>query len=113
MLIFYQKDFKDSALFEIELGAKANTNALSKGSDFVLPQGPDKMGYASYGVPNNPFSGYHFENSLQPKSAGPIGGNFGIKAGKSFFTGETGKLNLFATASFDSGFLTEKGLINR
>ncbi len=104
------KDFKDSSLFEIELGGKANTNALSKGSDFMLPQGPSKMGYASYGKPNNPFNGYHFQNSLQPKSAGPIGGNFGLKAGKSFFIGETGKLNLFATASFDNGFTYREGL---
>ncbi len=104
------KDFDDSGLFEIELGAKANTNALSKGSDFLLPQGPSKMGYASYGVPNNPLGGYNFQNSLQPESAGPIGGNFGLKAGKSFFIGETGKLNLFATASFDNGFTFREGL---
>ena len=104
------KDFKDSGLFEIELGAQANTNALSKGSDFVLPQGPSKMGYASYGKPNNALNGYNFQNSLQPESAGPIGGNFGLKAGKSFFIGETGKLNLFATASFDNGFTYREGI---
>lgn len=104
------KDFKDSGLFEIELGGKANTNALSKGSEFVLPQGPSRMGYASYGKPNNALNGYNFENSLQPESAGPIGGNFGLKAGKSFFIGETGKLNLFATASFDSGFTFREGI---
>jgi len=104
------KDFKDSGLFEIELGGKANTNALSKGSDFVLPDGPSKMGYASYDVPNNPLGGYNFQNSLQPKSSGQIGGNFGLKAGKSFFIGETGKLNLFATASFDNGFTYREGL---
>ena len=104
------KDFKDSGLFEIELGGKANTNALSKGSEFVLPQGPSRMGYASYGKPNNALNGYNFENSLQPESAGPVGGNFGLKAGKSFFIGETGKLNLFATASFDSGFTFREGI---
>lgn len=104
------KDFKDSGLFEIELGGKANTNALSKGSEFVLPQGPSKMGYASYGKPNNALNGYNFQNSLQPESAGPIGGNFGLKAGKSFFIGETGKLNLFATASFDNGFTFREGI---
>lgn len=104
------KDFKDSGLFEIELGGKANTNALSKGSDFVLPQGPSKIGYASYGKPNNALNGYNFQNSLQPESAGPIGGNFGLKAGKSFFIGETGKLNLFATASFDNGFTYREGI---
>lgn len=104
------KDFKDSGLFEVELGAQANTNALSKGSDFMLPQGPSKIGYASYGKPNNAFGGYNFQNSLQPETAGPIGGNFGLKAGKSFFIGETGKLNLFATASFDNGFTFREGI---
>lgn len=104
------KDFKDDSLFEINLGAKINTNATTKGSDFLLPQGPSAMGYASYGKPANALKGYHFENSLQPKKAGPIGGNFGLKAGKSFFIGETGKLNLFATASFDNGFTYREGL---
>lgn len=104
------KDFKDDSLFEINLGAKINTNATTKGSDFLLPQGPSTMGYASYGKPANALKGYHFENSLQPKKAGPIGGSFGLKAGKSFFIGETGKLNLFATASFDNGFNYREGL---
>ena len=104
------KDFKDSGLFEINLGTKINTNATKKGSDFLLPQGPSKVGYASYGVPHNPLTGYNFENSLQPKTAGPVGGSFGLKAGKSFFIGETGKLNLFATASFDNGFTYREGL---
>lgn len=104
------KDFQESSLFEIELGAKTNTNALNKGSDFLLPQGPSKMGYASYGVPNNPFGGHNFQNSLKPESAGPIGGNFGLKAGKSFFIGETGKLNLFAAANFDNGFTFREGI---
>lgn len=104
------KDFKESGLFEIELGAKVNTNALSKGSNFVLPDGPSKTGYASYGKPNNPLAGYNFQNSLTPQSAGPIGGNFGLRAGKSFNIGETGKLNLFATASFDNGFTFREGL---
>lgn len=104
------KDFRDSGLFEIELGAKINTNAAKKGSDFLLPEGPSMMGYASYGVPNNPLKGFNFENSLQPKKAGPVGGNFGLKAGKSFNIGATGKLNLFGTASFDNGFVYREGL---
>ncbi|WCM40919.1 TonB-dependent receptor [Flavobacterium sp. CBA20B-1] len=104
------KDFKDSALFEIELGAQINTNATKKGSDFLLPQGPSKMGYANYGVPNNALSGYNFQNSLQPVNAGPVGGNFAVRAGKSFLMGETGKLNLFANASFNNGFTFREGI---
>src|SRR5690554_6092114 len=104
------KDFKDDGLFEIILGAKINTNATSKGSDFLLPQGPSRMGYASYGVPNNPLTGFNFENSLASKSASPIGGNFGLKGGKSFDVGNEGRLNLFASANFDSGFQFREGL---
>lgn len=104
------KDFTDDRLFEINLGAKINTNATKIGNSFSLPEGPSGMGYASYGKPANALQGYNFVNSLQPKNAGPIGGNFGLKAGKSFFVGETGKLNLFATASFDNGFTYREGL---
>ncbi|WKW47072.1 TonB-dependent receptor [Myroides sp. JBRI-B21084] len=104
------KDFKDNSLFEVELGTKINTNATSKGAEFLLPQGPSKLGYANYGVPNKPLSGYHFTNSLQPQTAGPIGGNFGVRAGKSFLIGNTGKLNLFATASFDNAFTFKEGI---
>lgn len=104
------KDFQDDSLLEIEMGAKINTNATNKGSDFLLPEGPSSLGYASYGVPANPLTGFNFENSLNPKKAGPVGGNFGLKAGKSFYLGQEGRLNLFATASFDNGFQYREGL---
>ena len=104
------KDFQDNSLLEIELGTKINTNATSSGSEFLLPQGPSSLGYASYGVPTNPLTSYSFENSLNPKSAGPIGGNFGLKAGKSFYIGQEGELNLFATLNFDNGFQSREGL---
>src|SRR5690554_141517 len=86
------KDFKDDGLFEIILGAKINTNASSKESNFLLAQGPSSMGYASYGVPANPLTSYSFQNSLTPKKAGPIGGSVGLKAGKSFTVGSEGKI---------------------
>ena len=104
------KDFQDDSLLEIEMGAKINTNATNKGSDFLLPEGPSSLGYASYGVPTNPLTDFNFENSLNPKKAGPVGGNFGLKAGKSFYIGQEGRLNLFATASFDNGFQYREGL---
>ena len=104
------KDFQDDKLLEIEMGAKINTNATNKGSDFLLPEGPSSLGYASYGVPANPLTDFNFENSLNPKKAGPVGGNFGLKAGKSFYIGQEGRLNLFATASFDNGFQYREGL---
>ena len=104
------KDFQDDSLFEIDLGAKINTNATSKGNEFLLPQGSSSLGYASYDIPNNPLTSYSFKNSLNPENAGPVGGNFGLKAGKSFYIGEEGKLNLFATLNFDNAFQSREGL---
>jgi len=104
------KNFNDDSLFEVSIGAKINNNATSKGSDFVLPQGPNALGYASYGVPNNALTGFNFQNSLTPKKAGPIGGSVGLKAGKSFTVGSEGKLNLFASANFDNSFQFREGL---
>src|SRR5690606_41720492 len=54
------KDFQDDSLLEIELGTKINTNATSKGSEFLLPQGPSSMGKASYGVPATPMTDSRF-----------------------------------------------------
>src|SRR5690606_2983768 len=86
-----------------------NNNAMNR-SNFVLPQGPNSFGYASYGIPNSPLTGFNFKNSLTPKKVGPLGSSFGVKAGKSFSVGAAGKLNLFASANFDSNFQFREGL---
>src|SRR5690606_3898892 len=77
---------------------------------FQLQDGPNRSGFSSYGVPNDPLGGYHFENSLAPVKEKPLGSNFGLKAGKSFEIGKKGKLNLFATASFDNDFEAREGI---
>lgn len=104
------KNFNEDRLFEINIGANINNNATSKGSDFILPQGPNSFGYASYGIPNSPLTGFNFKNSLTPKKVAPLGSSFGVKAGKSFSVGAEGKLNLFASANFDSNFQYREGL---
>ena len=104
------KDYRGAGMFEISLGSRVNTNALNKADNFLLQRGPNRSGFVSYDVPNDPLGGFNFENSLAPRKEAPFGGNFGIKAGKSFNIGEDGKLSLFATASFDNGYEYREGL---
>lgn len=106
------KDYKGKGMFEISIGSKANTNALQKADNFLLQQGPSSTGFVSYGVPNNPLTSYSYENSLNPTGKTPFGSNVSFKAGKSFNIGEEGKLNLFATASFDNGYEYREGVNN-
>lgn len=104
------KNYRGNGMFEISLGSAINTNAVEKSGDFLLQDGPSQFGYSSYGVPQNPLSGFNFENSLAPVKEAPFGGNLGLKAGKSFDVGQEGSLNLFATAGFDSGFEYREGI---
>lgn len=103
------KDYKGKGMFEISLGSKVNTEALGK-DNFLLQQGPRKTGFVSYGVPQNALNSFNFQNSSNPVGETPFGGNVAFKAGKSFEIGEEGKLNLFATASFDNGYEYREGV---
>ncbi|WP_418264129.1 TonB-dependent receptor domain-containing protein [Flavobacterium faecale] len=103
------KDYRGEGMFEIAFGSTINTNAVQK-NNFLMQQGPSKSGFISYGVPKNPLTGYNFENSLNPEKQTPFGGNFNLKAGKSFNIGEEGKLSFFATASFNNGYEFREGL---
>lgn len=104
------KDYRGKGMFEISLGSKINTNAIQNSDRFLLQQGPTKTGFVSYGVPQNALDGYNFENSLNPTKESPFGGNFNLKAGKTFNIGEEGKLSLFATGGFNNGYEFREGL---
>lgn len=104
------KNYRGNTMFEIALGSAVNTNAVEKAGNFLLQDGPNEFGYSSYGVPQDPLGGFHFENSLAPVKEAPYGGNLSLKAGKSFDVGKEGSLNLFATAGFDSGFEYREGI---
>lgn len=103
-------NYRSKGMLELSLASTMGTNAMNKFSAFKLQAGPNKSGFSSYDVPNNPLSGYHFDNSLAPVKEKPVGSNFGLKAGKSFGIGEEGELNLFATASFDNNFQSREGI---
>jgi len=104
------KNYKGNGMFEISLGSAINTNAVEKSGSFMLQDGPNQFGFSNYGVPSNPLNGYNFQNSLIPDKKAPFGGNFGLKAGKSFDIGKVGRLNLFTTANFDNGFEYKEGI---
>lgn len=104
------KNYKGDGMFEISLGSRVNTNAVEKNNQFFLQDGPNYFGFSDYGIPNNPVHSFNFNNSLTPQNEAPFGGNLGLKAGKSFDIGQTGRLSLFATASFDNGFEYREGI---
>lgn len=104
------KDYRGKGMFEITIGSKANTNAIEKDGEFLLNDGPNFSGFTSTEIPNNPLNSFGYENKLAPVNKTPYGGNIGIKAGKSFNLGEEGRLNLFATASFDNGYEFREGI---
>lgn len=103
------KDYKGSGFFGLEIGSAVNTNAI-KEDDFMLQQGPNKFGFTSSKIPNNPTTSFNYENSLVPQREVPFGGNFNLKGGKSFSIGKESKLNLFATAGFENGFSYREGI---
>lgn len=103
------KDFKGNQLFEIQIGASANSNAIGE-SQFYLQDGPSVTGFSNQNIPNNPLNSYGFENSLTPQKTVPFSGSFGIKFGKSFNVGAQGRLKIFATASTENGYQFREGI---
>lgn len=103
-------NYKGNGMFELSLGSNISTNAINKYNNFNLQEGPNRFGFSSYGVPNNPLNTYNFKNSLVPEKEVPVGSGLGLKAGKSFDIGEVGKLNVFATANFENGFEYREGI---
>jgi hypothetical protein len=99
------KDYKGNGFLKIEVGSKANTNAIAE-SDFKLQKGFDGLGFTNKSIPNNPLTQYNY-SSLQLKNYTPIATSFGISGGKSFDVGSEGRLSFFATASFNNNFTSK------
>ena len=103
------KDFKRKSMLEVEIGSSINSNAVSQ-DDFMLQQGPKKSGFSNSSIPNDPLNTFSFKNSLSPVKENPFAGNIAIRGGKSLDVGQEGKLNLFATASFENGYNYKEGI---
>lgn len=106
------KEYRGNGMFEVSVGSKVNTNALGKAGEFMLQDGPGRLGFKNYGYSSNALNAYTFTNKLNPSNQSMIPGNLGVKAGKSYDVGKEGKLNLFATANFSNGYEYREGVNN-
>ncbi|HEX9151942.1 MAG TPA: carboxypeptidase-like regulatory domain-containing protein, partial [Flavobacterium sp.] len=96
------KDYKGNGFLKLEIGSKINTNAIAE-DNFRLQKGIGGLGFTQKAIPSNPLTQYNY-STLQMKSYTPIANALGISGGKSFDIGSEGKLNLFATASYDNDY---------
>ena len=97
--------------FNLEIGANANTNALGQ-KDFYLQEGRSVLGFTKDNRPNSLTDIGAFKSMDTGTKSVPFGGNFALTGGKSFFIGNEGKLDIFATASFNNDYQYKEG-INR
>ncbi len=93
----------------MEIGIGSGTNSNLSG-DFYLQDGPNSLGFYKNEYPANALTGYNFTTSWDNVSKTPIATNISIKGGKKYYIGEEGKLNLFGTASFSSGYKFKEGI---
>ncbi len=107
------KNYNGKGFLEVKLGTNTNTNVLKNWNSFYLQDGPSPLGFANYGVPNDPLGGFNFQNSMNPVKKTPIAGNLGVLGGKSFQFGNGHKLNLFASANFTSDTYHREGVNRR
>lgn len=105
------KDYTGKGFFNLEIGSSVNSNAISRNS-FYLPDGSDFFGFGVAKTPNT-LSQFQFENSLNPQSAGPVGGSLALEGGNSWAFGSESRINLFATASFANDYMSFEDGLNR
>ncbi|HQA73888.1 TonB-dependent receptor [Flavobacterium sp.] len=96
------KDYKGNGFFKIDIGSKINTNAVSE-KDFSLQKGFNSFGFENRQIPSNALTQYKF-STLNLENKNPFAGSIGVSGGNSFNIGEQGKINFFATASFDNEY---------
>jgi len=106
------KDYSGKGMLEVSVSSTLNTNALSHSDNFSLLPGRSRWGYEQYTIPNNPLGGFNFTHSMNPESRRPYPGSVRLLGGKSFNLGREGRLNLFATASFNNGYEYREGINN-
>ena len=101
------KEHTGKGKLNIEIGSGLNNKAF--GSDFRTADGIQKTGFYNVKKPTN-INTYQFQNRWTPNTENhPVDSNFGLSGGKSFDIGETGRLSIFATASFENGYNLKNG----
>lgn len=104
------KEYRGNGMFEVSVGSKVNTNALDKAGNFMLQDGPNKLGFKNYGYSSNALNAYTFTNKLNPQNESMIPGSLGFKAGDIYNIGSEGRLSIFATANFSNGYDYREGI---
>ena len=107
------KNYDGRGFFEVGIGSNVNTNVINNWDNFMLQDGPSPLGYANYGVPNDPLGGFNFQNSMNPVKKTPFAGNVSLLGGKSFSFNNGHRLNLFGTANFNSDTYQREGINRR
>lgn len=88
--------------FQIDIKTGSNTN-LANADKFILQDGPGFLGFNNFSRPDD-LKVYDFRNAWNPTGKTPYPNmSFKLKGGRTFTLGE-GKLNLFATVSYDNKF---------
>ncbi len=97
------KEYNGDGLLSLGMQSAVNTNAVSN-SNFRLQKGYSFVGFSNSPVPNNPLSGYNFQNSLNPDYRTPWGGGGNLTGGKRFRFGSESQISVFGTVSFDNRY---------
>lgn len=103
------KDYTGRGLFEVSLSSTLNTRALGKADNFMLHSGPNRWGFSSYDIPNNPLGGFNFQQPMNPQSRSPFPGSLRVLGGKSLDLGAESRLNIFASASYGNDYEYRNG----
>lgn len=103
------KKHSGPSYFHISVGSSLNANAI-KQDDFRLLSDRNFFGFSKHNIPNDPLHSFGFTNTMNPKNKAPYGFDFGFNGGTSFTIGETGQLDLFATAGFENGYQYREGI---
>lgn len=101
------KEHTGKGKLNIEIGSGLNNNAFA--ANFRVADGIEKTGFYNVSKPTT-LNNYPFQTKWVPNTESqPIDLNFGISGGTAFNIGESSKLSLFATASFENGYSLKNG----
>ncbi|HEX8269988.1 MAG TPA: TonB-dependent receptor [Flavobacterium sp.] len=93
----------------LDVGIESGINNKAFAADFKVADGMEKSGFYNVFKPTD-ITTYQFQNRWTPNVEGaPVNTAFGISGGRIFNIGESGKLNLFGTASFENGYSLRNG----
>lgn len=100
------KDYNGNGFFDISVSTSVNTNAA--GSDFVKSEGTGSFGFYNR-YEHNPFA-VVISHGVDPVNAGtPIGYAISGSAGKAWNVGESSRIGIFLSGTFDSNYRLFEG----